>query len=180
MVLMNIGDIAVPIPADAFLQASAEAQALITALVIDATKNISPIVDLFCGIGTYSFPMSERARVHAVDNDGAMIDNIRGLSPKVSVQKRDLFLHPLTAAELAKYNAAVINPPRMGSAAQIAQLAKSGIKKIIMVSCNHATWSRDAKALKNSGYQLQSATVIDQFVYSPHVELVSVFKLLAK
>ena len=81
------------------LQASAEAQKIITELVVAATKGVSPIVDLFAGIGTYSFPMCERARVHAVENNGPMIDHIRSISPKVSVQKRDLFLNPLTAEE---------------------------------------------------------------------------------
>ncbi len=175
MVMMKLAEYDVPIPADAFLQASAEAQKIITNLVVAATKGVSPIVDLFAGIGTYSFPMSERARVHAVENNGPMIDHIRSISPKVSVQKRDLFLNPLTTEELKKFNAAVINPPRMGAPAQIKQLAESGIKKIVMISCNHATWSRDAKTLKNAGYSLQSAAVIDQFVYSPHVEIVSVF-----
>ncbi|MDX2073206.1 MAG: hypothetical protein SFX19_02435 [Alphaproteobacteria bacterium] len=175
MVLMNLSGHDVPIPADAFLQASAEAQALITERVVKATNSVSPVVDLFAGIGTYSFPMSARARVHAVDNNGPMIDHIRSISPKVSVDKRDLFLHPMTAFELAKYKAAVINPPRMGAAAQVKQLCTSGIPKIVMVSCNHATWSRDAKTLKAVGYVLQSLAAIDQFVYSPHVELVSIF-----
>jgi len=175
MVLMRLGEHDVPIPADAFLQASSEAQRIITDLVTKATNGVSPVVDLFCGIGTYSFPMSARARVHAVDNNGPMIDHMRSISPKVSVQKRDLFLNPMTAEELKKFNAAVINPPRMGAAAQVKQLAASGIKKIVMVSCNHATWSRDAKTLKTAGYTLQSLVAVDQFVYSPHVELVSVF-----
>ncbi len=175
MVLMKLAEHDVPIPADAFLQASAAAQAIITALVVKATKEISPIVDLFAGIGTYSFPMSARARVHAVENNGPMIDHIRSISPKVSVAKRDLFLKPLSVEELKKFKAAVINPPRAGAAAQIKQLAGSGIPKIAMISCNHATWSRDAKTLKNAGYRLATLDVVDQFVYSPHVELVSVF-----
>jgi 23S rRNA (uracil1939-C5)-methyltransferase len=176
MILMRLGNHDVPIPADAFLQASSEAQKIITDLVVKAVTGTSPIVDLFCGMGTYSFPMSDnRARVHAVDNNGPMIDHMKGISPQVSVQKRDLFLNPLTTEELKKYKAAVINPPRMGAAAQIKHLAASGIPKIVMVSCNHSTWSRDAKALKTAGYNLQSLTAIDQFVYSPHVEIVSVF-----
>lgn len=174
-VLMNLSGHDVPIPADAFLQASAEAQALITDIVVKTTNGVSPVVDLFAGIGTYSFPMSARARVHAVDNNGPMIDHIRSISPKVTVQKRDLFLNPLSAAELSKYKAAVINPPRMGAAAQVKQLATSSIRKIVMISCNHATWSRDARVLKQAGYTLESLTVIDQFVFSPHLELVSVF-----
>jgi len=176
VIFMNLGKHAVPIPADSFLQASAEAQAIMTRIVVEETKGSSPIVDLFSGIGTYSFPMSDnRARVHAVDNNGPMIDHIRSISPQVSVQKRDLFLNPLTTAELSKFKAAVINPPRMGASAQVKQLAASGIKKIVMISCNHATWGRDAKTLKDAGYSLKSVDAIDQFVYSPHLELVSVF-----
>lgn len=177
MVLMRLAEYDVPIPADAFLQASAEAQSIITEIVVKATNGVSPMVDLFAGMGSYSFPMSAWARVHAVENNGRMVDHMRSISSKVSAQKRDLFLHPLTVEELKRFKAAVINPPRAGAAAQIKQLAASGVRKIVMISCNHATWSRDAKVLKNAGYVLQSIDVIDQFVYSPHVELVSVFAL---
>ena len=175
LIMMKLAEYDVPIPPDSFLQASAEAQTIITGLLAKATKGISPIVDLFAGIGTYSFPLSERARVLAVENNGPMIDGIRSITPKVSTLKRDLFLKPMSAEELAKFKAAIINPPRAGAAAQIAQLAQSRIPKIAMVSCNHATWSRDAKTLKNAGYRLDSLDVVDQFVWSPHVELVSVF-----
>jgi len=177
VVAMTLGEYQVTLPATAFLQAAREAQAIITDIVCKATNGVSPIVDLFAGIGTYSFPMSARARVHAVENDGPMVDHIRSVSPKVSTQKRELFKNPLTAAELAKFNAAIINPPRAGAKNQVEELAKSTIKKIVMISCNPATWSRDAKTLQTAGYKLTSLTVIDQFVYSPHVEMVSVFGL---
>lgn len=172
---MTLGEYQVTLPPTAFLQATKEAQKIITDIVTKATNGVSPIVDLFAGLGTYSFPMSSRARVHAVENDGAMVDHVKSVSPKVSTQKRELFKNPLTAAELAKFNACVINPPRAGAKAQTEELAKSKIKKVVMISCNPATWSRDAKTMKDAGYSLVSLDVIDQFVYSPHVELVSVF-----
>lgn len=173
VVAMTLGEYQVTLPATAFLQATKAAQKIITDIVTKTTNGVSPIVDLFAGIGTYSFPMSARARVHAVENDGPMIDHVRSVSPKVTTAKRELFKNPLTASELAKFNACVINPPRAGAKAQTEELAKSTIKKIVMISCNPATWSRDAKILHDAGYTLLSLDVIDQFVYSPHVELVS-------
>jgi len=174
-ILMQIDKHSIPIPANAFLQASSEAQKLITELVVKGVGKVSPVADLFCGIGTYSFALGDRVRVQAIDNNGPMIDHIRGLAPNVHVDKRDLFLKPLMANELNKYKAVIINPPRMGADAQIKQIAASDVKKVVMVSCNHSTWSRDAKTLKMAGFKLDTLDAIDQFVHSPHLELVSVF-----
>src|SRR5690606_13766542 len=103
------------------------------------------------------------------------INGIRNLSEKVSTEKRDLFRQPLNPAELNRFQACVINPPRAGAKAQAEALAKSAVGVVAMVSCNPATWSRDARTLKNAGFSLASVDVIDQFVWSPHLEIVSVF-----
>jgi 23S rRNA (uracil1939-C5)-methyltransferase len=130
VVAMTLGEYQVTLPPTAFLQATAEAQKIITDIVTKATNGVSPIVDLFCGIGTYSFPMSKRARVHSVENDGAMVDHVRSVSPKVSTQKRELFKNPLTVEDLAKFNAAVINPPRAGAKRKPKHLPKAKSKRL--------------------------------------------------
>jgi 23S rRNA (uracil1939-C5)-methyltransferase len=175
LLAITLGNYRVALPNGAFLQASEEAQRIITEIVVGAVKQSTSILDLFSGIGTYSLPVSEFAKVHAVENDRAMVDALRDISPKVTATKRDLFKNPLTAFELKKFNAAIINPPRSGAKAQIEQLAKSAIGTIAMVSCNPATWGRDARILKDSGYKLTQLWAIDQFVWSQHLELVSVF-----
>ena len=139
-------------------------------------KNAASVVDLFCGIGTYSFCLSESTKVHAVEGDADMIAAIRRhATPSLSVEQRDLFKNPLTAKELARFDAAIINPPRIGAKAQTEQLAQSDIGTICMVSCNPASFARDAKILGSAGFTLAQAQGIDQFVYSPHLEITGVF-----
>lgn len=179
-VAMRFGGVDVPLPPQAFLQACKEAEALMASRVTDAAKGAKNIVEFFSGLGTYTFALARHAQVTAYELDAAMVAAMAGMKQKnIKAARRDLFKQPLGAKELKGFDCAVINPPRSGAAAQTEQLAKSGIAKIIMVSCNHATWSRDAKTLKNAGYALAALDVIDQFVYSPHVELVSVFEKTA-
>lgn len=173
--VMKLGEYSIPLPLRAFLQASAEAQSLMTELTLKHLKTCHHVVDLFAGMGTYSFPLSRYGRVVAVENDKAMVETMKHLSKSVGPRRRDLFLEPLNVGDLSKFDGAVINPPRAGAKAQVALLAKSNIKKIVLISCNPATWSRDAKTLREAGYKLETLTAIDQFVYAPHVELVSVF-----
>jgi 23S rRNA (uracil1939-C5)-methyltransferase len=94
---------------------------------------------------------------------------------RVTTEARDLFRRPLLADELARFDAAVIDPPRAGAQAQIAELAASQIGVIAMVSCNPASFARDAKTLLNQGYEMGPITVVDQFRWSPHVELATRF-----
>ncbi len=138
------------------------------------------VADLFCGLGTYSFALAKGTRVHAVELDASMSRALAqqakaaGMA-QLSAEKRDLFTAPLTAAELARFDAVVINPPRPGAKAQCEEIAKSTVQKLVMVSCSPASFARDAKILKNVGFTLQSAMGLDQFVMSPHLEIVAVF-----
>lgn len=179
-ITMQLGGYDIPIPPNVFLQAASEAQHLITDWVKEAAVGAQCIADLFCGIGTYSFPLSKTAKVHGVESDGGMIKNLAAQAQKLGIalsgEKRDLFKNPLSAKELERFEAVVINPPRPGAKAQCEELAKSTVKKVIMVSCSPASFARDAKILKNAGFTLHSAKAIDQFVYSPHLEIVAVFK----
>lgn len=178
-VTMDFGGQQVTLPAGSFLQASKEAEMLMSSLVLQAAKGKRNIVEFFSGLGTYTFGLAANAKIHAQELDVPMVRAMQAANhPNIRARSRDLFQHPLTVEELEEYDAAVINPPRAGADMQTRNLAKSGIPTIIMVSCNPATWSRDAKTLKHAGYALASLDVIDQFVYSPHVELVSVFRRL--
>jgi 23S rRNA (uracil1939-C5)-methyltransferase len=178
-ITMQLGSHAIALPAGAFLQASKEGQRLLTEAVLAACKGESSVADLFCGIGTYSIPLSEKVRVHSVELGAAMIAGLRSEAKKhglnLSAEQRDLFTAPLKKEELERFSAVVINPPRPGAKAQCEALAGSNVKKIVMVSCSPASFARDAKILKNAGFSLLSAKAIDQFVYSPHLEIVAVF-----
>ncbi|HTV37990.1 MAG TPA: RNA methyltransferase, partial [Xanthobacteraceae bacterium] len=98
--------------------------------------------------------------------------NTAGLKP-VAAQAHDLFRNPLTAAELARFDAVVFDPPRQGAQAQTRELAASAVPLIVAVSCNRGTFARDAAALVRGGYRLAEVTPVDQFRYSEHVEIVA-------
>lgn len=177
---MTLGGYAIPLPADAFLQATRAGQQAISERVVKHADGKS-IVDLFSGLGTYSFPLSRQAGVHAVESDARMVDSIKAATKRhgintLTAEARDLFKNPLTAFELKRFDTAVINPPRTGAKAQTEQLAASDIRNVIMVSCNPATFARDAKILRTAGFALQEAVGIDQFVWSPFLEIVASFK----
>lgn len=181
-VTMRLGIYDVALPPGAFLQASKEGQRLLTEAVIAGIGEAKSVADLFCGIGTYSFALHKMSKVHCVESD---IDMVKGLKSMIHIhgrnrfmttEQRDLFTTPLSAKELEKYDAVIINPPRPGAKAQTVEIAKSNIKTVIMVSCNPASFARDAKALKEAGFSVTNAQGIDQFVYSPHLEIVAVFK----
>lgn len=179
--LLHFGGVAVEPPPGAFLQASAEGEAAIVAAVREGIGKARRIADLFAGCGTLTFPLAAHAQVHAVDGAQDQIAAIEAalrrasLSGRVTTERRDLERRPLLPDELKRFDAVVFDPPFAGAAAQAAQLARSTVKRIIGVSCNPATFARDAATLAAGGYRLARVTPIDQFLWSPHVELVGVF-----
>jgi len=170
----------VPAPG-AFLQATAHGEAALRDAVTEIVGKSAKAVDLFAGCGTFALPLAKTAEVDAYEGEAEMIAALdrgwretKGLKRVTSVT-RDLFRRPLEPDELAKFDAAVIDPPRAGAEAQIATLAESRIKRIAMVSCNPVTFARDAKALVGAGYSFDWAQVVDQFRWSPHTEVVGSF-----
>ena len=126
-------------------------------------------------------PLAETAEVHAVEGEAAMMAALdrgwrqaTGLK-RVTTETRDLFRRPLLPDELDRYDAVVIDPPRAGAEAQMAELAQSGVPRIAAVSCNPVTFARDAALLVAAGYRLDRLTVVDQFRWSTHIELVAGF-----
>lgn len=171
-------------PPGAFLQATVDGEAALVAAVKDITGGAKSVVDLFAGCGTFALPLSETAEVHAIEGEGTMLAALdkgwrlaQGLK-RVTTETRDLFRRPLEVDELAKFKAAVIDPPRAGAEAQIAVLAQSSVKTIAMVSCNPVTFARDAAQLVAGGYSMDWIQVVDQFRWSSHVEMVASFTRL--
>jgi 23S rRNA (uracil1939-C5)-methyltransferase len=177
--------VAVTPPPGAFLQASREGEAALIGLVKGAAGGARKIADLFSGCGTFSLPLAKSASVTALDSDRPAIGALKraaaaaqsGPAPvnPVLAETRDLFERPLSARALKPFDAVVFDPPRAGAAAQAAEIAKSEVPAVIGVSCNPQTFARDAGLLAAGGYRLIEVTPVDQFVYSPHVELVGVF-----
>lgn len=170
-------------PPGAFLQASIEGERAIRAAVREAIGDARRVADLYAGCGTIALPLARAgARVHAVEGLREQLEALdraaraAGLGPRVSVETRDLARRPLLADELKRFDAVIFDPPRDGAAAQAAQLAQSKVARIVGVSCNPATFARDAATLQAGGYALTHVVPIDQFLWSAHVELVGRFE----
>lgn len=164
-------------PPGAFLQATANGEAALVAAVREAVGGAARVVDLFAGCGTFALPLAEQAEVLAVESDAAMLRALdagwrqaQGLKA-IRTEARDLFRRPLLADELTRFDAAVIDPPRAGAQAQVMALAGAGPPRIACVSCNPVTFARDAAQLVAAGYALDWIDVVDQFRWSPHVEI---------
>ncbi len=180
--VIRLGTAAVVPPPGAFLQAAIGAEAEMVRLVTSAMPKAKRIADLFCGLGTFTFPLAASTQVLAVDGDRqaiaaleAAVKRSPGLKP-IRSKVRDLFREPLSVKELEPFNAVVFDPPRAGAAAQAAMLAKSKVAVIAGVSCNPATLARDARTLIDGGYRLDAITPIDQFLFSAHIEVVAIFR----
>lgn len=184
-VTASFADTEVELPAPAFLQATEEGQAGITDFILREMQGRKRVLDLYCGCGTYSFPLQQSgSRVSAYEGSYEMVTAMQnairrhGLEEAMQVSQRDLFKNPVKAEEMRGFDGVVINPPRNGAESQAKQLAKSAVPKIVMISCNPATFERDAKHLLAGDYKLTSALPIDQFYWSAHLELVAAFERL--
>lgn len=176
-----MGEAMVAIPPGAFLQATEAGEAALAAEVCAAMKGASRIADLFAGVGTFSLRLAAFAPVHAVDADepalGALAKAARGAALRpVTIETRNLFRRPLSAEELASFDAVVFDPPRAGAELQARAIAKSRVPVVVAVSCNAQTFARDAAILCSGGYELERVLPVDQFRYSPHLEVVATFR----
>jgi 23S rRNA (uracil1939-C5)-methyltransferase len=176
--VIGMGRARVELPPGAFLQATAEGEVALARAVLAHLGTAKLVVDLFCGLGPFALRVAENARVIAADSDADAIAALTkaartpGLRP-IEATARDLFRRPFVAEELRGADAVVFDPPRQGAQAQARALAASKVPVVIAVSCNAAKFARDAKILVDGGYKLKAVTPIDQFRYSPHVEIVA-------
>jgi 23S rRNA (uracil1939-C5)-methyltransferase len=178
---VRLGPATVALPPGAFLQATREAEAAMAALVVEAAAGAARIADLYCGVGTFTFRLAGVAPVHAADFApdaiGALtaaLASAPGLKG-VAAEARDLVRRPVFAEELKRTDVVVFDPPRAGAAEQTAELARSTVPRVIAVSCKPATFGRDARTLIDAGFRLDRVLPVDQFLWSPHIELVGVF-----
>jgi 23S rRNA (uracil1939-C5)-methyltransferase len=179
--VIAIGTAQLVLPPGSFLQATVAGEEALAALVTSHCGKARHIADLFCGVGPFALRLAAGARVAAFDSDATAVTALQkaaaaasGLKP-IKAEARDLFRRPLLAQELRDIDAAVFDPPRQGAQAQSKQLAVSKIPVIVAVSCNVATFARDARILIDGGYRLETVTPVDQFRHSPHIELVAKF-----
>ncbi len=176
------GKARVMLPPNSFLQPTEAGQAVLQTQVASAVRGSKRLADLFAGCGTFAVVLAQETRVLAVELDRASLDALdaaarasQGLKP-VTTERRDLFKQPLTAAEMTRFDSVVLDPPRAGASAQARELAKSRIGRIAYVSCNPASFARDARLLIDGGFRIGRVTPVDQFLWSSHIELVADFR----
>ena len=184
---VKIGGCDVYVAPGTLLQASKAVETAMTETVVRYLGDTrGKIADLFCGIGTFSYPLAMISgnKIVAVDVSESLLKGFRfsvnrQMLHNIEIKQRNLFKYPLTEDELQNFAAVVFDPPRAGAAAQVKELAKISVdgrpEKIIAVSCNPHSFVNDANVLIEGGYKLKSVTLIDQFVYSNHSELVALF-----
>ena len=179
--IVRLGRALVALPPGAFLQAAPSAERAMVAEAVAAAAGARRIADLFCGVGTFTFPLAEVAPVLAADGSATAIQALNSaLSTApglhgVTAESRDLFRRPIASGELRRIDVIVFDPPRAGAFAQTAEIAQSGAARVVGISCNPATFARDARRLVDAGFRLERIRPVDQFLWSPHLELVAVF-----
>jgi 23S rRNA (uracil1939-C5)-methyltransferase len=180
--ILTMGPARVSPPPGAFFQATAEGERILGALVVSALSGADRVADLFSGVGTFALRMAPFAETHAVEGDGDMLaalkraaDAIGGLRG-VSIERRDLLRAPLSALELKRFDSVVFDPPRSGAKLQAEQIGRSKAQRVAAVSCDPATFARDVRVLIDAGFKLRSVTPVDQFRWTPHVEIVGLLE----
>lgn len=177
--MLLMGRARVAPPPGAFLQPTALGEETLARLALDALAGAKRVVDLFSGIGTFALRAAEFAEVLAAESDADMLaalkraaDGAGGALKEVQTLRRDLLRTPLSSLEMKKFDAAVIDPPRSGAKLQAEQIARAPIRRLAYVSCEPASFARDVKVLVEHGFTLTRITPVDQFRWSPHVEIV--------
>lgn len=178
-VTVTLGGVAVGLPIKGFLQATADGADVLTQAVREAVGKAEIVADLFAGVGTFAIPLSAAARVLAVEGarDPALALRLAAnrTGRQIAVEHRDLFRRPLSQEELVKFDAVILDPPRAGAKEQTPALAQADVARIAYVSCNPATFARDAQTLRDGGWVIDWVQPVGQFRWSTHVELVGAF-----
>lgn len=174
---VTLGGLPVPLPAGAFLQATPEGEAALVAAVREAVGEAATVADLFAGLGTFTLALP--GKVYAAEGARDAFFALKAAAGRaqraVFAEHRDLFRRPLMPAELDRFAAIVLDPPRAGAREQAEQLALSKVPVIAYVSCNPSSFARDAKTISEGGYRLDWVQPVGQFRWSTHVELVGRF-----
>jgi 23S rRNA (uracil1939-C5)-methyltransferase len=176
-VTITLGGVEVGLPSGAFLQATVDGEAVLVECVREAVGGATRTADLFAGLGTFAFALQGHVTAAEAARDAVLslktAANRSGLL--VEAAHRDLYRRPYDTKELTDFDAVVLDPPRSGAIEQVRQLAPSSVSRIAYVSCNPATFARDAEILVAGGYKLDWVKPVGQFRWSTHVELAGAF-----
>lgn len=168
-----------------FIQVNADVnqQMVQQALQLLGPKGTERVLDLFCGIGNFTLPLARAcAEVTGIEAVESMVERGRENAAKLGLTNARFM-----AADLAKLSvhqiqqrcgevdAILLDPPRDGAREILSNIKQLAAHKIVYVSCNPATLARDAKVLAESGYVLESLTILDMFPHTAHVESMALF-----
>ena len=178
-VTITLGGVPVAFPPGAFLQATRHGENALVSAAKRWLNDCRAVADLFAGLGTFALSLSGPEKLFAAEADKAATLSCRNAAMKarmpLETAHRDLFRNPLRAEELALFDGVLLDPPRAGARAQVEQIAASGVERVVYVSCNPSSWSRDCAMLAQAGYELSELRPVGQFRWSTHVELASLF-----
>ena len=180
--MVSFGPATVALPAGSFLQADPAAEAAMAKMAVEALAGSKGIADLFCGAGAFTFNLAQIAPVYAADSSApavkalsSAIASASGLKP-ITAEARDLDRRPVLAMEMKKIDSVVFDPPRAGAEIQCGEIGRSKVSRAVAISCNPVTFARDAKILVEAGFTLKWVRPVDQFLWSPHIEVVALFE----
>lgn len=178
-ITVTFGGLAVALPHNSFLQPTNDGKAALVSAMLETVGDTKLVADLFAGLGTFTFALGDNKKVYAAEGSrdaiGALNMTANQSGRQIFTEHRDLFRRPLSPEELNRFGAVILDPPRAGARDQIAQIAQSDVPKVCYISCNPASFARDAKQLCDAGYKLDALWPVGQFLWSTHVELVSSF-----
>jgi 23S rRNA (uracil1939-C5)-methyltransferase len=169
---VTLSGVRVAFPPGAFLQATQDGEIALVEAVEEAVAGASATADLFSGLGTLGLATRATYAAEAAREAAAAL---KRSMPSLAIDHRDLYRRPLDARELKRFEAVILDPPRAGAEEQVGALAQSTVSRIAYVSCNPATFARDARVLADRGYSLEWVKPVGQFRWSTHVELASCF-----
>ena len=174
---ISLGGVSVGFPSGSFLQATLDGEAALVAAVGEAISGAVHIADLFAGLGTFAFSLAAQVTAAEASRDALLaLKEAAGRSGRsIAAAHRDLYRRPYDAGELKPFDAVILDPPRAGAVEQVRELAASAVPRIAYVSCNPATFARDAEMLVSGGYKLDWVKPVGQFRWSTHVELAAAF-----
>lgn len=176
-VTITLAGTPVPFPPHGFLQATREGEEALVDAMREAVSDARTVADLFAGLGTFALALSAKVYAAEAARDAALALKAAANAHRqpVFVEHRDLYRRPLTAAELDRFDAIVLDPPRAGAREQATALAACQAKAIAYISCNPSTFARDAKTLVEGGWRIDWVQPVGQFRWSTHVELAAKF-----
>lgn len=177
---ITLGGVAVAFPPGGFLQATADGEAALVQAVCEMVGSPATIADLFAGLGTFALGVAPGARVYAAEAERDALAALQSAAARaerlVFAEHRDLYRRPLTVAELSRFDAVILDPPRAGARDQAEALSECMAGVIAYVSCNPSSFARDAKVICAHGYRLDWVQPVGQFRWSTHVELAGCFR----